>query len=443
MQNTPLYDALIKHKNLARISFHTPGHKNNNKLINKDLQCLDYTELPDTDSLYESHGAIKDSEVLMSKTFGAKNTLFSAGGCTLCIQTMLKLALPYGGKIIASRMIHKSAVNTMALLNAQVIWLMPEKRNQSSFFNQTSADQIKEALSKNPDSAGVYITSPDYYGQIADIKNIAKICKRYNVPLLVDNAHGSHLKFLSPDIHPITLGADMVSDSIHKTLPVLTGGALLHIANEKYISKAKNAMSIFGSTSPSYPIMASIDLCGSWLRNYGHAAFKELEKEVTNIKLTAKEIGLVDNYDIADPVRITLNTAKVGIDGADAAEYFRTRGIEPEMSDNEHVVFIATPMNSKEDFINLKNAIKNLPVSAPLNFVSPIFTRPTLAKSLHDALFSKAEQIKTINACGRISSSTVCPCPPGIPILVPGEIINDKSIKSLLHYGIFLIDVLK
>lgn len=443
MSETPLYTALANHKTLARTSFHTPGHKNNFKLINKELLSLDYTELPDTDSLYESNAAIKDSEILMSKTFGTKSTLFSAGGCTLCIQTMLKLAIPYGAKIIASRMIHKSAVNTMALLNARVIWVMPENNTKSGSLKQISAKEIEKALFENPDSACVYITSPDYYGNIADIKDISKICKEYNIPLLVDNAHGSHLKFLSKDIHPITLGADMVSDSIHKTLPVLTGGALLHIANKKYIQKAKGAMSIFGSTSPSYPIMASIDLCGNWLRNHGKTAFKELEKEVADIKFIAKELGLLDDYNITDPIRLTLNTAKVGISGADAAEYFRTQDIEPEMSDNEHVVFIATPMNSKEDFVKLKNAIKNLPISNPLNFVTPIFTAPILAKPMHESLFSESEQIKTINSCGRISSNTVCPCPPGIPILVPGELINDKSIKSLLHYGILEIDVLK
>lgn len=443
MKKTPLYDALKVHKSLNRASFHTPGHKNSKKILKKRLLELDFTELPDTDSLYEATTAIKEAEALMSQLYGSKRTIFSAGGCTLCIQTMLKLALPYGGKVIASRMIHKSAVNTMALLNAEVKWLMPKIDYNLSNFTQINAGEIDKILQKNKDFDCVYITSPDYFGHIANIESIAKICHKYGVPLLVDNAHGAHLKFLSRGIHPITLGADMVADSAHKALPVLTGGAFLHIANEKYMQNAKQAMSIFGSTSPSYPIMASLDICREWLSKNGKKAYLKLENDVAKIKKIAKEKGVLDDCENVDPVRLALNTAKIGISGDDAAKYFRKKGIEPEFSDRERVVFISTPMNAKKDFVRLRNAIKMLTVGEIVQNQPQIFDLPIIKKSLHEALFSDSEAVKTRDSLRKISANTVCPCPPGIPILLPGEIVTENSIKNLLYYGIFSIDVIK
>lgn len=445
MAETPLYTALMSHADLHRASFHTPGHKNSEMMRIFNFFDLDFTELPDTDSLYEASGVIKKAEDLMSGLYGTKHTLFSAGGCSLCIQTMLKLALPYGGKIVASRMIHKSAVNTMALLNADVRWVMPKVDDHTGLFLQMDPENIESILAQEPDIACVYITSPNYFGHIADIAGISKVCQRYKVPLLVDNAHGAHLKFLQEDIHPITLGSDMVADSAHKTLPVLTGGALLHIADSKFVPYARAAMAIFGSTSPPYPIMASLDVCQSWLRSNGHAAFFALQEEISKIKETAAQRGILDDcYENVDPVRLTLNVAKIGLSGDYAAEYFRQNGIEPELSTRERVVFIATPMNSPEDFERLAIAIKNLqPSGNALPVRCPIFELPVIKKSLHSALFSPSELINSCESVGRISAGTVCPCPPGTPILVPGEVITEISVKNLLDYGIFLIDVIK
>ena len=444
MKPTPLFAALQKHKNLNRASFHTPGHKNSKLFTEQNFFELDFTELPDTDSLYEANGVIKEAEVLATKLYESNCTFFSAGGCSLCIQTMLKLALPYGGKIVASRMIHKSAVNAMAILNADVKWIMPEFDQKNSCFKQVSAKKIEEILQKNSNISCVYITSPNYFGNIADVATISEICHKHKVPLLVDNAHGSHLKFLSKDIHPLALGADLVADSAHKTLPVLTGGAFLHIANEKFAPGVKQAMSIFGSTSPSYPILASLDVCSAWLHKNGKKAYSTLEKEVAAIKKIAHQKGLLDNLDEnVDPIRLALHTAKVGNSGNDAADFFRKNGVEPEFSDHQKVVFIATPMNTDEDFSKLKRAIELISVGEPIQNQHPIFDTPIIKKSLHEAMFSTSENVNSVDSVGKISATTVCPCPPGIPILVPGELITENSIKNLLHYGIFSLDVIK
>ena len=442
MNSTPLYDALKLHKSLNYSSFHTPGHKNN-KIILEDLLDLDYTELPDTDSLFDASGPILKAEQNAAKIFGSKKTLFSAGGCTLCIQTMLRLAVPFGGKIICSRMIHKNAVNAMTLLDIEPVWLIPKRNSTTGFLDPIHPQQIENVLKSDPEVKAVYITSPDYYGIISDIKTISDICKKYNVPLLVDNAHGSHLGFIEENLHPLKLGAAITADSAHKTLPVLTGGAFLHIADEKYIPFAKSAMALFGSTSPSYPIMASLDLCCNWLKTNGKQEFLNVIRKVEKIKRTANQKGILMPSGTVDPTRISLNTKSIGLTGTACAEFFRKFKIEPEYADNDFIVLIATPFNIDEDFLSLYNAILNLPVKPKVKEDPFYFDLPNVKISLREALFSLFEKIKTKDALNKICAQTLCICPPGIPILVPGEVVDEKAIKLLLSYGIFSFNVLK
>lgn len=420
--NTPLYNALIKHKEMNRASFHTPGHKSSG-IINPDLLKLDFTELPDTDALFEASGVILECERNLAGLFGAKRTLISAGGCSLAIMTMIRLAAKDGGKLLCGRNIHRSAVNAMALLGIEPVWILP--RNNGSFTGRIYAEDVKKPLAENSDICGCYITSPTYYGEISDISEISKACRAYKVPLLVDNAHGSHLKFLSQDIHPITLGASMTACSVHKTLPVLTGGALLNINDDRFIEGAKEAMSLFASTSPSYPIMASIDLCADYI-DRNRDIYKDLELVVAEIKALANNLGILQPDGVCDPLRLALNTASVGISGETAGEFFRNIGAEPEFSDSENVVFICTPFNSKDDFSRLRNAVSSV-VKLDKNFIRADKQKISLPKrvlSLREAVLGKSEFIPREKAVGRISADTACPCPPGIPMYMPGEIIE-------------------
>ena len=152
---------------------------------------------------------------------------------------------------------------------------------------------------------------------------------------------------------------------------------------------------------------------------------------------------LLDDFENVDPIRLSLNTAKVGMLGIDAAEYFRKNEVEPEFADRDRVVFIATPLNSDDDLAKLKSLIINFPSNKAIKNYIPIFEKPIVAKTLHEAMFSQSEKISSANSVERICASTVCPCPPGIPILVPGEVITENSVQNLLHYGILSIDVIK
>lgn len=439
----PLYEALLRHRELQRASFHTPGHKSAPGALPSDLFALDYTELPDTDSLYESSGAIWEAEQEAARLFGVERTLISSGGCTLCIQAMLRLAAPDGGTVIAGRVLHRSAVNAMALLGIRPVWAFPSRSAGPDLPGRVTTAEIGRALQDHPDAKAVYLTSPDYYGVLSDIPGIAALCREHGVPLLVDNAHGAHLKFLKQDLHPASLGASMTACSAHKTLPVLTGGAWLNIAEKAYADGAKAAMALFGSTSPSYPIMASLDLARDWLERCGTETYARLEEQVAGLRKLSLSRGITVPEGSCDPTRLSLRTASIGLTGREAADHFRRCGVEPEYADGAYLVLIPTPFNSPEDFERLREAILTLPTKAPLEDSLFLPAPPPVCCSPREAVLAQCEEIPLKDAAGRIAAESACPCPPGIPVVMPGEKITEESREFLLRYGFFSIKVLK
>ncbi len=433
MNHTPIYSQLLKHHTFDRSSFHTPGHKCSD-FLPPELLKLDFTELPDTDALYEANGIIAETEKNLSQLFGTKRTLISSGGCTLAIQTMLRLALPFGRKMLFARNVHRSAVNAMALLDITPVWVVPKSEN-GLFTGTVSPTDIEAALSNDDTISAVYLTSPDYYGEISDIKAISEICHRHNALLMIDNAHGSHLAFGSRNLHPISLGADMTACSLHKTLPVLTGGAVLNINNDRLTDNAKDAMSLFGSTSPSYPIMASIDLCCDYLQNgSGRQEYTALEKRIAAVRKCAADKGLIMPEGLCDPLRICINTSLAGLCGDKQEEYFQFHGIDCEFCDGENVVLIGTPFNSERDFVRLETAISSLPertIKETNKVPAAKIPLPPQILSPRKAMFAPFETVAVRNAVGRIAADTACPCPPGIPMIMPGERIDQKTADFL------------
>lgn len=427
-RKAPLWNALQEYQKLNRTSFHTPGHKGTD-FFPKNLWQNDLTELPETDALYEAEGVILTAEKELARLYHADRSLISAGGCTLAIQTMIRLAC-HGGKLLCGRVLHRSAVNTMALLGIEPLWILPE--NQSGCSGRIEPKQVLEMLNKHDDIDAVYITSPDYYGALSDIAGISAVCRKFDIPLLVDNAHGSHLAFLHKNLHPLHLGATMTACSLHKTLPVLTGGAALNIHGEKYAANAKTAMALFGSTSPSYPIMCSVDLCTQWLLNGGAEQYAALESTIARIKSTAAAKGIIQPSGLCDPLRISLNTASVGMSGTEGGAYFRKRGLEPEMSDRENVVFICTPFNTNDELEHLHKTLSDLPINRPVlskqNFT---FELPERVITIREALLSPKKSVPLEQAVGEIAADMVCPCPPGIPLVIPGERITPACIARL------------
>ncbi|MEG0615176.1 MAG: aminotransferase class I/II-fold pyridoxal phosphate-dependent enzyme [Oscillospiraceae bacterium] len=440
--DTPIYDFLRKYAVSDTLRLHMPGHKGRkNGEPLSEIFPYDITEIFGADSLFDAEGIIAESEKNAAKLFNTAKTIYSTGGSTLCIQTMLALAAPEKSTVIAARNAHKAFLNACVLLDLDVSWIFPDSDNNVTFLSyKFSAKAVEDAIlaAKNPSC--VYVTSPDYYGGVVDISAISAVCKRHNLPLLVDNAHGAYLAFLPKNQHPIALGADLCCDSAHKTLPVLTGGAYLHINNEKFASNAKTTMGLFGSTSPSYLTLGSLDLCNNFLENCSEC----LAGAVLNISNLKKSLGKFYTICESDSLRITILSIDSGLTGNQLAEILRKNCIECEYSDENCVVLLFSPINTAADCERVLQVLST--VKMPKIAISAqklALPHPQKAMTIRKAALSENEEIPISQATGRICGKTKILCPPGVPIVASGEIIDEDCIKILKKYSIFTINVVK
>ncbi len=438
---TPISDFVREYAKRGIARFHMPGHKG------KDGREADITEICGADELYDADGIIEESENNASVLFDTAHSYYSAEGSTLAIKAMLTLAAserPAGARplFVAARNAHKAFIYGAAMLDAEVEWIYPENGHICKCeLTPAEVDAAIANAKRKPD--GIYITSPDYLGNIADVKGIAEVCDRHGVPLLVDNAHGAYLAFLDESLHPIALGASMCADSAHKTLPVLTGGAYLHIAKkaERFCPRARSAMAMYASTSPSYLILESLDRCNKYLDESDRKRFGETVGFVKNVREALAEKGVVTEGN--EPLKITINAPSSGYEGDELAEIFRKGGVEPEFCDRDYLVLMPSPQNSKRELEALscvleslgnRNLIEREAVKAPVCRV---------AMSIREAVLAPFESVETEKAEGRICASPTVSCPPAVPVAVSGEEISSECVKAFLHYGITRIDVVK
>ncbi|MBO5447984.1 MAG: PLP-dependent transferase [Ruminococcus sp.] len=428
--------------------FHMPGHKG---VKLHGMEEADITEIKGADYLFDAVGIIGESEEQTARAFGAKRTLYSTEGSSLCIKAMLGIiARCRNDKSVkmlcaAPRNVHKAFINACILLDIEVRWIYPDAESCSICSSGITPSDIERTLSeceRKPDC--VYITSPDYPGNMCDIKGISTVCRREGVPLLCDNAHGAYLRFLEQSLHPITLGADMCCDSAHKTLPCYTGGAYLHIspsAPEKFSRCAKDVMSLFASTSPSYLILQSLDLCSDYICGNYPKELADTVKRTALCKKRLEECGWTLCGD--EPCKITVCANTIGYEGGELAERLRAFGIEPEYSDFKYIVLMTSPFNREEDYLRLESAARNIP--QPRIRVCPEelpVPRARVRMGIRQAAFSDNETVSVDNALGRICASTATCCQPSVPVVVSGEEITADVIKILKRYSICQINVL-
>lgn len=276
---------------------------------------------------------------------------------------------------------------------------------------------------------------------MSNISEIARVCKKHRIPLLVDNAHGAYLKFLSGDKHPITLGADMCADSAHKTLPVLTGGAYLHIADEKYCEYAKPTMALFGSSSPSYLILDSLDRCNEQLVNTP-GRIRELAYKIAKLKEEVAAFGYT--LSPSDDMRLVLDCAATYGTGTKAAAVLSEFGIECEYADEYKCVLLFGWSTSDEDLATVREVLKANDASDFAKYELPappehIVTSQAMQPA--KAYFGMKYKMNINDAVGKTCAVSVAPCPPGIPLIMPGETITEQAAKILMKHGIDKIDV--
>lgn len=440
--DTPIVDFTENYALSGNIRAHMPGHKGRGE----DFYGFDITEIKGADSLFEASGIIAESEKNAAAIFGADRTVYSAGGSTLCIQTMLTLCEAYNKPVIAARNCHRAFINACAFLDIEPEWIYPDYDN-TYLSGEISPETVETALGKGEKPACVYITSPDYLGHMYDIDGISAVCRKYNVPLAVDNAHGAYLRFIYNSIdgkplHPIYNGADICCDSAHKTLPVLTGGAYLHIMdNYKYSGDPKEIMSMFGSSSPSYLILRSLDRCNAYMNSRAERYFCEMSQAAEKVK---SELSPVWHIEQTEAGKLTVFAPPSGYSGCELAERLRERGIECEYADNTHVVLMLTGLEIDE-ILKIGQIFRTVPqprIMIPVYSMKG-FAPMKRAMSIRQAAFAESENIPVEKAEGRICAKTVTCCPPGVAVIVSGEIFSSECINILKNYSFFNVNVVK
>ena len=462
MSATPIADFVRGYAASDTSRLHMPGHKGRGPL---GCEGLDLTEIAGADELYEAEGIIAQSEANTARLFGTAGTWYGTEGSSQCIRAMVFLALqaaPNGSQrpvLLAARNAHKALLYAAALLDIDVEWLWPPAGPDASLCACPVDPAALAAALERMDQAGrrpfaVYLTSPDYLGGVQDVAALAPLCHAHGVPLLVDNAHGAYLRFLpGGSRHPIDLGADLCCDSAHKTLPVLTGGAYLHAGHGMLRpdpAAVRGAMCLFGSTSPSYLILQSLDLCAGALAGDWPARLADCVARLDGLKQDLSGLcpGLVRP---SEPLKLVLDGAAVGRSGGALADLFRAHRVECEYADTRYLVLMFAPGNLPRDFDRVRAAAARA-VSCPGTDSAPGDLSPAVwpalarqarpACSIRQAVFARQERIPARDAAGRVCALPTVACPPAIPIAVSGEEIGPAAVELFRYYGIETVSVI-
>lgn len=437
--DTPICDFVRGYTQSGALRLHMPGHKGSGPL---GLEALDITEIAGADSLYEADGIIRRSEQNAGQLFGA-HTFYSAEGSSLCIRAMLALVQWYArgqgkrARVLAGRNAHKVFLSAAALLDLDVCFITPGR--QDAYLSCAVDAQTLEAHLRalDPKPVAVYLTSPDYLGQTVDVSALAKVCHRHGILLLVDNAHGAYLRFLPVSRHPLDLGADLCCDSAHKTLPVITGGAYLHIspsAPPMMWGQARQALALFGSTSPSYLILQSLDAANWLLAEEYPRRLAAFASEVESAKAGLRGQGWQTVGD--EPLKLTLRTKPFGYRGTEVADALSERRIFCEFADPDFVVMMVTPQTGREGLERLACALGKMQRRRAIEEQPPALGRAQPVMSVREAMMSAREEVPVERCEGRVLASASVGCPPAVPIVVCGERIDSAAIACFQYYGI-------
>ena len=437
MSDAPLYAALMALAEGNGLRFHLPGHKGKGmgNLLDGAMR-IDYTEIPPTGNLYGEDGIIQQAEGLAARHFGAGSCFFLTCGATQGIKAALAAFCGAGEAVVLDRNCHGSALDACVLLDLHPTWVWPAFGSEAGLSGDIAPQALREALRQSGARAAL-VTSPTYYGHLLDIEALAAAARSAGAVLLVDAAHGSHLRACGlPDA--MAQGADAAVFSAHKTLTAFGQGALLLTkeGGKGFAQRVRGLTALFGTTSPSYPIMASLDLARArleeqpeaWPATVRHCAAVAARLTDAGFRVLSPRAG-------TDPARLTLDTAWRGIPGHDAARHLRQHGIEVEMADARHIVCIVTPADSEGDLSALASSLEALPAGAPLPLGLLEPPRLSAAMTPRQARFSPSETMPLARSAGRIAACSLSPYPPGVPVVACGESIDEKAIEYLLQKG--------
>ena len=468
---TPIVDFVRRYAQSGTSRLHMPGHKGQSLL---GFEPLDITEICGADELYAPEGIIAESEANATRLFGTAHSYYSTEGSSQCIRAMLFLALqgaPQNGKrpvLLAARNAHKALLYAAALLDFDIRWLWPSVQAEGALCScPVTAEALTGALHAMAQQGntpfGVYVTSPDYLGGVQDIPALAAVCRAQDVPLLVDNAHGAYLRFLPQNCHPIAQGAAMCCDSAHKTLPVVTGGAYLHLGENAPVQEeaaVRGALALFGSTSPSYLILQSLDACNRVLAETYPVGLQRCCARLAALRgelnAAAQAAGcpvpLALDGPGREPLKLTLDAAALGMTGTALADALRGGQLECEYADPRYVVLMFTPENPPQDYTRLQTALEQLLAAVPAGLSRPENRAGEFAAlqqqaaqrcTIRQAVLGAQVRVPVHKALGRVCAMPTVSCPPAIPIAVSGEEITPAALELMQRYGVTEVSVLR
>lgn len=455
-RTTPLIEALDTLANRPNAAFYAPGHKRGQgiaqSLVNlMGLQVFraDLPELPELGNLFAPDEALEQAQILAAEAFGADRTWFLVNGSTCGVIAAIMATCRTGDKIILPRNLHQSCITGLILSGAIPIFINPDYNPQWDLAYSITPEALEATLNQHSDAKAVLIVYPTYHGICGDIQAIAEITHRYQIPLLVDEAHGPHFHFheaLPPSA--LSVDADLTIQSTHKVLGAMTQASMLHLKGDRLNpQRICQALQLLQSTSPSYLLLASLDGARQQMALAGETLLSETIRLANLASNQINQIEGLSVFDLSknhsgcqslDPTRLTVNVTALGISGLEADEILHTKlGVTAELPLLSHLAFIISIGNTQRDIQQLIQGFKQL---AALNSSSPhtitssplhLLTPSPLYLSPRDAYFSEKEMIPFLKSIGRISGELICPYPPGIPVLMPGEIISAEAIEYL------------
>lgn len=447
-------DFLIEHKNEDAISFHMPGHKGRKSIFDKsgfsawsnDMIANDITEIPGADALYCPENTIKQVMENYAALYGVKHTELLVNGSSAGVMASILSSVPRGGKLVLGRNSHHSAFSALRLGGIMPCYLRPQIDSKYNLLGPVSPEEVDNVLACNPDASAVLITSPNYYGMLSNIEAIAAVCRRYDVTLIVDQAHGAHLSFFDRE-HDYdeagyirysaaeNQGADIVVNSTHKTLLSFTGTGILNVCTDRVnINKLSEILRMLQTTSPSYILMSSLDVNEQIMEKWGQAIVKDWIDDLKYFYKKANEIeGLrVVRGSELDATKINISLTEFGLSGSQLEEELRYHGIYVEMVHGDYVMLMTGAGNRREDYKRLlatiERIIDNYGIEGPRSV--PLATIPDFVLE-SGRLPSEGERVPLYSAEGKVLYEPIIIYPPGSPVACPGEVLSYEVISYI------------
>lgn len=446
-KQTPLVDAIRTYKQMGSARFHVPGHKGKEDgSFLSPIFPFDVTEITGLDDLHHAEDSIRQAQQLAGEVFHADDTIFLVGGSTAGNLAMLMAVCQPGDSILVQRNVHKSVINGLILSQAQPIYLIPELDAETHLPLTVSLEELERKIKEYPEVKGVFLSNPNYFGMGMDLTPYAEVCVRCGIPLLVDEAHGAHFgQAKGMPISAMQAGASAAVQSTHKMLPAMTMSSMLHVKGDAISrDRLRQILSMVQSSSPSYPLMASLDLARHYIYHEGKEdllqvsqwaqLYKERINELSLPWLQAVEKG--PSYDYLDPLKITLRTISTLYHGFALQEYLESQGIYSELADDHHVLLALSPRTEEGDLRRLLDALKRLELSDELgseegmNLPSHTYAMEAVLTP-HEVFYARTVRIPFPQAHGKISGEMIVPYPPGIPTINPGERLDQQTIGYL------------